>query len=167
MRVKSNIVFHPIGTIHSPYKETVGMPIQPSLSQGTVGSVEVFPEYAEGLKSLDGFSHIYLIYHFHISKQYSLMIKPFLDDSLHGVFATRAPKRPNGIGISIVELTKIEDNILYVKNIDIVDGTPLLDIKPYVRKFDWHTTSKEGWLTDKTNDLSEHYSDDRFNNKIT
>lgn len=160
--MENKINFTPIGVIHSQFKNTVGMPIQPSLSQGALGTVEVYPDFADGLKSLEGFSHVYLIYYFHLSKDYTLTVKPFLDDSIHGVFATRAPKRPNGIGISIVELAKIEDNILYVKNIDIVDGTPLLDIKPYVRKFDWHITSKEGWLADKTHDLHEYFSDDRF-----
>ncbi len=160
----SKIYFNPIGIIHSPYKDTIGVPIQPSLSQGALGTVELYPDFSEGLKSLDGFSHIYLIYFFHLSKNYSLAVKPFLDESSHGVFATRAPKRPNGIGISVVELTRIEENVLHIKNIDVVDGTPLLDIKPYIRKFDWHMTTKEGWLADKTRGLNEHYSDTRFNN---
>lgn len=151
-----------IGIIHSIFKNTVGIPIQPSLSQGESGTVEVFPQYKDGLRSLNGFSHIYLIYFFHLSHGYSLTVKPFLDDSSHGIFSTRAPKRPNGIGISVVELTKIKNNILYVKNIDIVDGTPLIDIKPYVSKFDCYTTTREGWLSKKTNDLNEHYSDERF-----
>ena len=118
----NKIEFNPIGVIHSEFKDTAGMPIQGSLSKGTLGTVEVFPEYAEGLKDLDGFSHIVLLYHFHLSKGFSLRVKPFLDDTLHGVFATRAPKRPNPIGFSVVELVKIEKNVLDVKNIDIVDG---------------------------------------------
>lgn len=160
--MKTDIEFTPIGVIHSPFKNAVGMPIQSSLSQNASGRVEVYPEFTEGLKSLEGFSHIYLLYYFHLSKGYSLSVKPFLDDSYHGVFATRAPKRPNGIGMSVVELTKIDNNILHVKNIDIIDGTPLLDIKPYVRRFDCHVTTKEGWLANKTQNLKEYYSDDRF-----
>lgn len=161
----SKLIFSSIGIIHSSFKDTVGMPIQPSLSQGAEGTVEVYPDFTEGLKSLDGFSHIYLIYAFHLSKGYALQAKPFLDNVPHGVFATRAPKRPNGIGISVVELLRIDRNILTVKNIDVVDGTPLLDIKPYTRKFDCYETTKEGWLADKTNGLNQRDSDDRFDSR--
>ncbi|RJP62090.1 MAG: tRNA (N6-threonylcarbamoyladenosine(37)-N6)-methyltransferase TrmO [Candidatus Auribacter fodinae] len=161
------IAFSPIGIIHSLFRGTVGVPIQPSLSQGALGTVEVYPEYMEGLASLDRFSHIYLIYYFHLSKGYSLTVKPFLDAASHGVFATRAPKRPNGIGISVVELMRIEKNVLHIKNIDIVDGTPLLDIKPYARTFDWYATTKDGWLADKTQGVTHHCADDRFTDKNT
>jgi tRNA-Thr(GGU) m(6)t(6)A37 methyltransferase TsaA len=121
-------------------------------------------EYVEGLKDLDGFSHIILLYHFHLSRGYSLTVKPFLDDKLHGVFATRAPKRPNPIGISIVRLLSIEGNILSIKDVDIVDGTPLLDIKPYVPEFDSIQTANIGWLSDKVKQAQHHKADDRFRN---
>ncbi len=160
--MEDKIIYSPIGIIHSPFKDAVGMPIQTSLSQGAEGTVEVYPDFIDGLKSLDGFSHIYLIYYFHKSKDYSLTVKPFLDNTPHGVFSTRAPKRPNAIGLSVVDLIGVDKNILHIKNIDVIDGTPLLDIKPYVRKFDWHETSREGWLADKTHGLKQHYSDDRF-----
>ena len=152
----------PIGTIHSPFKDRKGMPIQPTAASGISGSVEIKAEYSKGLKDLEGFSHIYLIYYFHLSEDYSLEVKPFMDDNLRGLFATRAPKRPNPIGLSIVKLLKIEDNILYIEDIDIVDGTPLLDIKPYVPKFDYRDTEQIGWLTENINKLPKIKSDNRF-----
>ena len=108
------------------------------------------------------FSHIILIYHFHLSKRYSLKVKPDLDDKLHGVFATRAPSRPNPIGISIVQLTKIEGNVLHIKDVDIVDGTPLLDIKPYVTEFNVREVQKKGWLKGKISNLRKVKDDGRF-----
>lgn len=156
------IAFNPIGIIHSPFKDTKGMPIQPSGAKGITGTIVMQKEYVEGLKNLDGFSHIILIYHFHLSTGYSLIVKPFLDDALHGVFATRAPKRPNPLGISIVRLLKIEGNILSIENVDIVDGTPLLDIKPYVPEFDGIQAEKIGWLSQKVKNAHQHKADDRF-----
>src|SRR4030042_1582978 len=125
----NKVVYQPIGMIHTPYEKPQDMPIQPAAAKGITGTVEVYPEYAAGLKDLNGFSHIILIYHFHLSNGYQLEVKPFLDDNLHGVFATRAPRRPNNIGISVLKLIKVEINNLHVENVDIVDGTPLLDIK--------------------------------------
>lgn len=156
------ITYNPIGIIHSPFKDIKGMPIQPAGAKGIAGTIEIYPEFAEGLKDLEGFSHIILIYHFHLSKGYSLKVKPFLDDNLHGVFATRAPKRPNPIGISVVRLRKIEGNILRIEDVDIVDGTPLLDIKPYVPEFDVHEVEKIGWLSQKNKKLHRVKSDERF-----
>jgi len=158
------ITYKPIGVVHSPFKEPKNVPIQAVASKGTKGTIEVFPEYVEGLKDLDGFSHIILIYHFSLVNGYSLVMKPFLDDNLHGVFATRSPCRPNPIGLSIVRLTKIEKNILYIQDLDIVDGTPLLDIKPYIPKFDNRRTSKIGWLNNKIEKLSTTKDDGRFCN---
>ena len=135
------IVYKPIGVIHSPYKQPKGTPIQPTAAEGVKGTVEVYPEYAEGLES---FSHIILIYHFHLAKPGPLKVKPYMDNKPHGVFATRAPSRPNPIGISVVKLTKVEGNTLHVENIDIIDGTPLLDIKPYIPQFDTPPTAKIG-----------------------
>ena len=160
--IMDEIKYKPIGIIHSPFKKPRGTPIQPTAAEGVDGSVEVFPEYVEGLKDLDGFSHIILIYHFHLSKKSSLKVIPFMDHQIRGVFSTRAPSRPNPIGISIVRLIKIEKNILYIQDVDIVDGTPLLDIKPYVPEFDARAVSKIGWLEKNVNKLPASRDDGRF-----
>jgi tRNA-Thr(GGU) m(6)t(6)A37 methyltransferase TsaA len=156
------IQYRPIGIIHTPYKSPAGTPIQPPASKGVEADVEVFEKYAGGLTDLGEFSHIYLIYHFHRSKKFSLKVKPFLDNETHGLFATRAPSRPNSIGLSIVRLTGIKENILHVKNIDVLDGTPLLDIKPYVPGFDIRKVSKIGWMDKKIKNLAEVQDDGRF-----
>jgi tRNA-Thr(GGU) m(6)t(6)A37 methyltransferase TsaA len=156
------IQYCPIGIIHTPYKSPAGTPIQPPASKGVEADVEVFEKYAEGLTDLGEFSHIYLIYHFHLCRKFSLKVKPFLDNEYHGLFATRAPSRPNSIGLSIVRLTGIKENILHVKNIDILDGTPLLDIKPYVPGFDIRKVSKIGWMDKKIKNLAEVQDDGRF-----
>ena len=156
------IQYRPIGIIHTPYKTPQGTPIQPPASKGVEADVEVFEEYAEGLTDLGGFSHIYLIYHFHLSRKFSLKVKPFLDDASHGLFSTRAPSRPNAIGLSIVELIGKEKNTLRVKNIDVLDGTPLLDIKPYVPGFDIRKVHKIGWMEKKIKNLDEAEDDGRF-----
>ena len=156
------ITYKPIGVIRTPFKSPVGVPIQPSAGRGIKGLVEVFPEYAEGLKDLEGFSHIILIYHFHLVKKSSLRVVPYMDDELRGVFATRAPARPNPIGISVVKLVKIEKNRLYIEDIDIVDGTPLLDIKPYVPEFDYRPKVRIGWLEKRIKKLKEMRDDGRF-----
>lgn len=137
-----------IGIIHSPFKRKKDTPIQPFRSEA-IGEIEVFKEYQEGLEDIDGFSHIILIYRFHKSKGYCLKVKPFLDDRFRGLFATRAPRRPNQIGLSIVKLLKRKGNILTVKGIDVIEGTPLLDIKPYVPEFETHVGIKIGWLEGK------------------
>ena len=156
------IVYQPIGTIHSPFQTIQGMPIQPAGAKGVQGTVEINPEYVDGLQDLEGFSHIILIYHFHLSKGYSLKVKPFMDENLRGVFATRAPKRPNPIGISVVRLVRVEGNILRIENIDIVDGTPLLDIKPYVPEFDIAEERRIGWLSEKAKKVHKVKADERF-----
>ena len=158
----NEVTYRPIGVVYSPFKEPKNVPIQASASKGTEGSIEVNPKYAEGLKDLEGFSHIILLYHFSLVKACSLLVKPFLDYNLHGVFATRSPARPNAIGISTVRLIRIENNILYIQDVDILDGTPLLDIKPYVPKFDCRRTTKIGWFTDKISKLKETKDDGRF-----
>jgi tRNA-Thr(GGU) m(6)t(6)A37 methyltransferase TsaA len=134
----------PIGVIHSPFSDKAQTPIQSTRSQAS-GQVEVFPEYAPGLQGLEGFSHIYLLYAFHLSEGYTLKVQPFLDDELHGLFATRHPCRPNPIGLSVVRLLARQDNILDIEGVDVLDGTPLLDIKPYVPDFDVRTDVKTGW----------------------
>ena len=158
----NEIKYKPIGIIHSPYKQPKGTPIQPAGAKGINGRVEVFPEYAEGLKDVEGFSHIILIYHFHLSKASSLKAKPYMNSKAHGVFAMRGPSRPNPIGISVVRLVRIEDNILHIQDVDIVDGTPLLDIKPYVPGFDVREVDKIGWLETNVHKLSTTKDDGRF-----
>ena len=158
----TEIKYRPIGVIRTPFSETKGMPIQTTAAQGVAGTVEIMPEYSDGLNDLDGFSHIFLIYHFHRSQEYSLMVKPFLDDSLRGVFATRAPNRPNGIGISVVRLVKIEGSILHIEDVDVVDSTPLLDIKPYVPEFDVKEVERTGWLASIAEKAAETAADERF-----
>lgn len=160
----SKLTYTPIGVVHSPFKEPKNVPIQATASQGIAGTIEIYPQYVEGLKDLEGFSHIILLYHFHLIMGCSLIVKPFLDNKLHGVFATRSPARPNKIGLSVVHLIGIEYNTLHIEDIDIVEGTPLIDIKPYVPKFDDRKTAKIGWFTDKLGKLKEIKDDGRFCN---
>jgi tRNA-Thr(GGU) m(6)t(6)A37 methyltransferase TsaA len=157
-----NIVYRPIGIIHTPFRELENMPIQPSGAAGICGTVDLYPEFAEGLKDLDGFSHLILLYRFHESRGYSLTVTPFLDSETRGVFATRAPKRPNPIGLSIVRLVRIQGSTLGIENVDILDGTPLLDIKPYVPEFDHQEDCRIGWLEQVQRMVKTKRSDDRF-----
>jgi tRNA (adenine37-N6)-methyltransferase len=158
------VTYTPIGIVHSPFKIPKNVPIQTSASNGTKGTIEIYPQYAEGLKDLDGFSQIILLYHFHLAHSGDLIVKPFLDDQLHGIFATRSPARPNRIGLSIVRLDKIEGNVLHVMDLDIIDGSPLLDIKPFVSEFDCKKSERIGWLTNRINRLNETKDDGRFCN---
>ena len=156
------IIYRPIGIIHTPFKSPSEAPIQPSAGKGIRARVEIFPQYREGLEDLDRFSHLILIYHFHLSKPHSLKVKPFLDEHLRGLFATRAPARPNPIGHSVVRLIGIEENMLLIENADMLDGTPLLDIKPYVPEFDREEAVKIGWLEDKVKNTPGKKGDERF-----
>ena len=156
------IVFQPIGVIHSPYKDIVDMPIQPSGAKGVRGRIEIDPKFVDGLKDLQGFSHLFLIYHFHCVETMQLQVTPFLDRTPRGIFSTRAPKRPNPIGLSVVRLVKIDGNILDIENVDILDGTPLLDIKPCVPEFDNPTVERIGWLEKAKGSVREKRSDARF-----
>ncbi len=158
----NEIKYKPIGVIHSSFKEPKGTPIQSVAAKSIDGTVEVFTEYAEGLKDIEGFSHIILIYHFHLSKGSPLKVKPYMDNEVHGVFATRAPSRPNSIGISIVRLVGVKENILHIQDVDIIEGTPLLDIKPYVPEFDIRETEKRGWLEKNIDKLLTSKDDGRF-----
>jgi tRNA-Thr(GGU) m(6)t(6)A37 methyltransferase TsaA len=160
--ISTKISFNSIGVIHSPFKKIDGTPIQPSAAKNIKGTIELREELTEGLKDLDGFSHIILLYHFHLSKEYSLSVVPFLDDTSHGVFATRAPRRPNSIGLSVVKLVKIEKHILYIENVDVVDGTPILDIKPYVKEFENSEELRIGWLSEKIKKAINIKADNRF-----
>ena len=158
----NEIKHRPIGIIYSPFKEPKGTPIQPTAAKGINGKVEVFPEYADGLLDIDGFSYIILLYHCNLATGFSLKVKPFLDDKLHGVFATRAPRRPNSIGLSIVRLIRIEENIIHIQDVDIIDGTPLLDIKPYVPNFDVREAERIGWLEKSVHTHEKSKDDGRF-----
>ncbi|MBN1280494.1 MAG: tRNA (N6-threonylcarbamoyladenosine(37)-N6)-methyltransferase TrmO [Candidatus Thermoplasmatota archaeon] len=150
----NEIHYRPIGIIHSPFTEPQGTPIQPASGRGVKGTVELFPAYVGGLLDIEGFSHLILLYHFHRSTSFSLRACPYLDDTPHGVFAIRSPRRPNPIGLSVVRLVSVDDNILHVQDLDIIDGTPLLDIKPFVPAFDAADEIRIGWLEGRIKHLS-------------
>jgi tRNA-Thr(GGU) m(6)t(6)A37 methyltransferase TsaA len=143
------IVMRPIGVIHSPFTDPDQTPIQSSASEA-LGQVEVYPEFEDGLRDIEGFSHLHLLYAFHCSSEYKLHIKPFLDDHLRGLFATRFPCRPNPIGLSLVKLVRRQGNGLMVEGVDVIDGTPLLDIKPYVPDFDVRSGVRTGWYATRS-----------------
>jgi len=154
-----------IATIHSPFCNLVNMPVQPKGAKDTYATIEFRDEFKDGLKDLDGFSHLYLIYYFHKVKEHKLSVVPFNDKSNtpRGVFATRTPMHPNSIGLSVVELVSVEDNIVTIKGIDVLDGTPLLDIKPYIENFDKvEGEVKSGWMKSSQEEVSQKKSDDRF-----
>ncbi len=157
-----DIVYQPIGTIHSPFHDISGMPIQPASETSAPGTVEILPQFSAGLQDIEGFSHILLIYHLHQAQRGRLTVTPFLDTHSHGVFATRAPHRPNPIGISVVRLVRREGNTLFVENLDVLDGTPLLDIKPYVPEFDSPPEFRLGWLEAASGKVRTTRSDRRF-----
>ena len=157
-----DIRYEPIGFVCSPFKNITEMPIQPRGAAEVQGTIEILPEFEEGLKDLEGFSHIILLYHFHRAGEPRLVVTPFLDSEQHGIFATRAPTRPNPIGLSIVSLLKREESILHIGNVDVVDGTPLLDIKPYVSEFDKPEADRFGWLENSKDQVQRKRSDDRF-----
>lgn len=152
----------PIGVIQTPFDEPEGMPIQPLGASGISGTVELFEAYRPGLRDLEGFSHIILLYHFHRSQGFDLQVVPFMDTEPRGLFSTRAPKRPNPIGLSIVQLDSIVEGVLHVSNVDILNGTPLLDIKPYIRQFDERPNARSGWVDDTAHSVSRQTADDRF-----
>ena len=154
-----------IATVRSPFCDLVNMPVQPKGAKETYATLEFKPEYQEGLKDLDGFSHVYLIYYFHEVVKPKLSVIPF-NDKTHtprGVFSTRTPMHPNGLGLSLVELVSVEDNIVTIKSVDILDGTPLLDIKPYIENFDKvEGEVRSGWMTSSEDEVRQKRSDDRF-----
>ncbi|MDY6917860.1 MAG: tRNA (N6-threonylcarbamoyladenosine(37)-N6)-methyltransferase TrmO [Chloroflexota bacterium] len=139
------VAYEPIGVIHTPFKDKASTPIQGFFARSSRGQVEVFPQYVEGLKDVAGFSHLILIYHFHLAEGCSLVTRPFLDSEGKGIFSIRHFNRPNPIGISVVRLHGIDGNILEVGEVDIIDGTPLLDIKPYMPDFDVRHDAAKGW----------------------
>jgi tRNA-Thr(GGU) m(6)t(6)A37 methyltransferase TsaA len=147
--------YKPIGVIHSPFKTAGQAPRQPRFGSGTRGSVEILPEYVDGLPDLEGFSHIVLLCHLHMVDGYSLSVMPPWGDKRRSLFATRTPRRPNPIGLSIVRLEAIDRDTLHVVNLDMLDGTPVLDIKPYVAPFDSSEEPTQGWMAGKIRGLPE------------
>lgn len=155
-----NLTLTPVGIIHSEHEEPARTPIQSVCAQGSAGVVEVFPEFEEGLDDIEGFSHLHLIYWLHrageatnaLSGERSLRVVPFLDDVPHGIFATRSPIRPNPIGLSVVRLVERRGRELVVEDVDVLDGTPLLDIKPYVEGFDLRVGTRGGWTEQVSSD---------------
>ena len=157
---RKSLKVQPIGIIHSPFSKADGTPIQPTFAKGAEGWVDIFPEFAEGLADLEGFEKIWLLYWFHKASKTKLKVKPYMDSIERGLFATRAPCRPNPIGISAVRLLRIDGCKLYVAELDILDGTPLLDIKPYVPKFDHFEVKRIGWLEKAHSETKQ--ADNRF-----
>ncbi|AWB26298.1 tRNA (N6-threonylcarbamoyladenosine(37)-N6)-methyltransferase TrmO [Halococcoides cellulosivorans] len=154
--------FAPIGRIRTPYDSLEGMPIQPSIADDTPGTVDLDEDYAPALADLDGFSHCILLYQFHEADGYEPSVTPFLDEESRGLFATRAPTRPNPIGLSVVAIESVEGASIAVRGIDVLDGTPLLDVKPFVPDFDVPEAAETGWMAAVDEDDGRRYADDRF-----
>ena len=157
-----DIIYKPIGVIHTSFNSLGEMPIQPTSDASGPGLVEIFPEFTDALRDLEGFSHIYLLYHFHKVRQSQLVVTPFLDSNPHGIFATRAPARPNPLGLSLVKLIRIDRNQVYVEGVDVLNETPLLDIKPFVPEFESVQDVRIGWLEQVRDKIRSQRSDDRF-----
>ncbi len=155
------ITVEPIAYARTKYKTLENMPIQPKGCDSNA-EIEVLEEFAAGLKDLDGFSHIYLLTYFDKCKNTKLALVPFMDTVEHGVFATRSPARPNHIGLSVVKIKAIKDNIITVEGIDLLDGTPIIDIKPYIKNFDCPENPQSGWMTKTCTEVMNKKSDDRF-----
>ncbi len=157
-----NINYKPIGIIHTPFETPENMPIQNAGANGIKGTIEIYPEYAEGLKDIEGFSHLILLYHLHQVNHYSLQVIPFLDTIEHGIFATRSPVRPNAIGLTIVKLIELKGSMLTIEGIDMLTQTPLLDIKPYLPQVDALHDVRIGWFEGKIEKCESKRSDKRF-----
>jgi tRNA-Thr(GGU) m(6)t(6)A37 methyltransferase TsaA len=156
------VTYQPIGVVRSPFTALEGMPLQTVAAQGVRGSVEIEPIYAAGLKDLAAFSHLILLTHLHQMSGYSLEVTPYLDDQPHGIFATRSPRRPNSIGLSVVRLVAIKDATLMIQDVDLLDGTLVLDLKPYVPAFDARETERIGWYAGRIERVHTTRSDKRF-----
>lgn len=157
------IIINPIGIIRTPHTDIKNMPIQPIAAEGIKGYIEIFPQYVNGLKDIDGFSHITLLYHFHKINGYELEVVPFMDVESRGIFSCKAPKRPNAIGMSTVKLLGVENNKLYIEQVDMLDGTPLIDIKPFYPRYDNRENVKIGWLeNNKDLPVEALRADERF-----
>jgi tRNA-Thr(GGU) m(6)t(6)A37 methyltransferase TsaA len=157
-----NIIYKPIGVIHTPFNTPENMPIQNAGANRVTGTIEIYPEYSEGLKDIEGFSHLILLYHLHQVNHYSLQVIPFLDTIEHGIFATRSPVRPNAIGLTIVKLIELKGCMLTSEGIDMLNQTPLLDIKPYLPEVDALHDVRIGWFEGKTEKFQSNKSDKRF-----
>lgn len=156
------VTYRPIGIVHTPFTDIDGMPIQPTAALGVRGCIVLEAEFCPGLLDLDGFSHLTLLYHLHEVGQAGLVVVPFLDDTPHGIFATRSPARPNPLGISTVRLVEIRGCTVEIEDVDMLDGTPLLDIKPYVPAFDNRQGARIGWFSGRLDNLTEARADLRF-----
>jgi tRNA (adenine37-N6)-methyltransferase len=156
------VVFTPIGVVRTPFPDHAGMPIQTVAATGVRGTIELDPAYAPALADLDGFTHLHLITHLHRTTAASLRVTPYLDTVERGVFATRSPKRPNPIGLSLVRLVSIDGALLHVEELDLLDGTPLLDIKPYVPPFDDRAGARYGWFEQRAHNVHSVRADARF-----
>jgi tRNA-Thr(GGU) m(6)t(6)A37 methyltransferase TsaA len=155
------ISYTPIGVVRSPYAQLAGMPIQTVAAPGVAATIDLDPRYAAGLRDIEGFSHLLVISHLHLMQGYALEVTPFMDTQTHGVFATRAPRRPNPIGLSIVRLMRVAGATLHIEEVDLVDGTPVLDIKPYVPQLDDRVTERTGWFAANVHKVYEVRADDR------
>jgi tRNA-Thr(GGU) m(6)t(6)A37 methyltransferase TsaA len=151
----------PIGFVRSPFASPEGMPIQ-AVASRVCGEIEIYPQYAEGLRDLDGFDYLIVLYRFHLAQKESLSVTPFLDTESRGVFATRAPTRPNRLGLSVVRLVKVSGTVLDVENLDVVDGTPVIDLKPYLPAFDDRPAVRIGWFAGRLEALESKRADGRM-----
>ena len=156
------ITFEPIGIVHSPFTDLADMPIQPTGEDAAAGTLEIYPPYCSALTDLDGFSHIYALYFFHKVSSWQPQVIPFLDDQPHGLFATRTPRRPNPIGLSLLEILAVDGCQIKVAGLDILDNTPLLDIKPYIPSFENPQNIRIGWLNGRGEQVKKRKSDHRF-----
>jgi tRNA (adenine37-N6)-methyltransferase len=156
------IIYMPIGVVHSPFTTLEGMPLQTIAAQGIRGSIEIEPAFREGLRDLEAFSHVILLTHLHRMSGFALEVMPYLGDQTHGIFATRSPRRPNPLGLSVVRLVAVEGGTLLIEDVDVLDGTPLLDLKPYVPAFDAHATDRIGWFADRLDRVHTVRADKRF-----
>jgi tRNA-Thr(GGU) m(6)t(6)A37 methyltransferase TsaA len=161
----SEVVYRPIGVVRSPFTALEGMPLQSVAAEDVRGTIEIDPAFADGLRDLDGFSHLYVLSHLHRARPEGLMVTPFLDDTPRGVFATRSPRHPNPVGLSVVRLDRVGGTTLHVTGLDLLDGTPVIDLKPYVPAFDSIVAERIGWFAGKTDRVHEVRADGRFDDR--
>ncbi len=156
------VTFQPVGVVRSPFTDPVGMPIQAVAARGVPGLLELDPVYEAGLSDLDGFSHVIVIYHLHRSQPGRLVVTPFLDTQPRGIFATRSPQRPNAIGLSTLRVVRVDGPRVHVEDVDMLDGTPILDLKPYVPQFDDRPADRIGWFAGQIDRVGGTRADARF-----
>jgi len=162
MQEHRDICFRPIGYFRTPFFSPVGMPIQPAGARGVRGQIDILEEFSDGLKDLDGFSHVFVLYHLHEISGYKLLTTPFLDVVPHGVFSTRSPARPNPIGLSVLKVMGVDAGSIELEDVDVLNGTPVLDIKPYVAEFDACNANRFGWFEGNSERARAHRADERF-----